>query len=181
EAESANIRLDDDELPLVRRMIDFLYKLDYSDEGEPPNPSSEYEDGAVIRESPPTDLLECSALTVHARMYAIADKYQIPGLKDLSKRKFSTTVTDKWNNESFSHAVRVVYNSTPQNDRGLRDVVARIGREHIHALRDRGEFKCVLREVNDFTLNVLNLAVNDLPTRILPAPAVKSTSTPVRS
>ncbi|KAI9810218.1 MAG: hypothetical protein M1826_003694, partial [Phylliscum demangeonii] len=161
QAKLGHVKFDDDELPSVRRMINYLYKLDYSDECEPQSPSSGDEEAAGDQGTSSTNPAESSALAVNASMYAFADKYQIPGLKVLSKQKFCRTVPVEWNNESFSHVVRVVYEDTMQKDRGLRDLVARVAKDNIQALRGRGEFKSVLSEVHDFTLDLLNLSVDD--------------------
>jgi hypothetical protein len=64
-----------------------------------------------------------TGLATHARMYALADKYQISGLKALAQRKFQKAALQHWNSEEFAPALRIVYTSTLEEDRGLRDVV----------------------------------------------------------
>lgn len=64
-----------------------------------------------------------TGLATHARMYALADKYQIGGLKALAQRKFQKAALQHWNSEEFAPALHIVYTSTLEEDRGLRDVV----------------------------------------------------------
>ena len=81
-----------------------------------------------MKRSTPDGHLESSAtqttgLATHARMYSLADKYGIGGLKVLAQQKFEQAVRQQWDSEEFAPAVHVVYASTPDGDRSLRDVV----------------------------------------------------------
>lgn len=73
---------------------------------------------------------EESDLMVHAKVYAIAEKYGIAGLKALARRKFITQVDEHWSDGSFPAAIEEVYESTVDTDRGLRDVVIQTFRSH---------------------------------------------------
>lgn len=63
-------------------------------------------------------------MVTEARMYAVADKYELGELKEEVKKAFAAAVKFWYvfTNE-FLVAVEVVYTSTPDTDRGLRDVV----------------------------------------------------------
>jgi len=62
-------------------------------------------------------------LTIHAKMYALGDKYQVEGLCDLAKRKFETCLSEHAHSEDFIEAVQIAYSTTPDSNRGLRDAV----------------------------------------------------------
>ena len=54
------------------------------------------------------------------REYAIAEEYD---LKALAKPRFSAWLKSNWNRPEFYSVANGVYDSTPSNDRGLRDLV----------------------------------------------------------
>ena len=76
--------------------------------------------------------------TLHTSMYALADKYAIPSLSLICIAKFQsvTKTTTLW---PLLKLVPAIYESTPDSDRGLRDILIRelrlrsrefIGNEH---------------------------------------------------
>ncbi|KAI0584083.1 Kelch repeat and BTB domain-containing protein 1 [Pyrenophora tritici-repentis] len=69
-------------------------------------------------------------LTIHATMYALADKYQVAGLGGVAKAKFEETLHHHSNSVDFINAVQIAYSSTPDSNRGLRDTVVRAFRVH---------------------------------------------------
>lgn len=64
-----------------------------------------------------------SHLLLHTRVYALAEKYDIPTLKSLAKRKFEMEMACFYDSPEFAEAIEDVYCSTIDTDRGLRDVV----------------------------------------------------------
>lgn len=73
------------------------------------------EDDINTQETPP--------LVIHARVYALAEKYGIYGLKTLAREKFESLVSDKWDESDFLEATEEVYTTTVDNDRGLRNII----------------------------------------------------------
>ncbi|KAI9672634.1 MAG: hypothetical protein M1831_000069 [Alyxoria varia] len=71
-----------------------------------------------------------SEFLVHARVYALAEKYGIHGLKALAKAKFETLSSESWDDPGFLDAVEEVYTTTIEQDRGLRDVILQVFRKH---------------------------------------------------
>jgi hypothetical protein len=59
---------------------------------------------------------------IHAQMYAMGDKYLTPDLKSHAKLSFPESVRDI-SVASLCEAITEVYTSTPETDRGLRDMV----------------------------------------------------------
>ncbi|KAI9812333.1 MAG: hypothetical protein M1827_004782 [Pycnora praestabilis] len=141
EATSRKIDLEDDDPIMVEKMLSYLYKFNYG-----------------LQRATPTE----STLSSHAKIYALADKYDVQDLKGLAQTKFAAEVKDGWNDEAFSIAIREVYGSTPESDMGLRSIVSQSAKKNIKALMDRGEFMALLVEVNAFTVELLG-AVLETP------------------
>jgi hypothetical protein len=70
-------------------------------------------------------------------VYALAEKYQILGLKALARSKFAAQLTHHWQSEEFPDAMAEVYESTVEQDRGLRDLVIQTFRRHPEVARRR--------------------------------------------
>lgn len=64
-----------------------------------------------------------SHLLAHTRVYALAEKYDVPALKSLAKRKFEIAMACHYDSPEFADAIEEVYCSTIDSDRGLRSVV----------------------------------------------------------
>lgn len=122
-------------------MIDYFYKLDYSD--------SPFDNGGK-----PT-------LVINAQVYAIAEKNDVRSLKALAKEKFLAKVERGWKEEGFSLAIKEVYTSTPDTDRGLRDSICGVARVNVSTLLGREDFRIPLQEINDFAVDLLDSVVKE--------------------
>ena len=78
---------------------------------------------------------QLSGLTTHAQMYSLADRYGIGGLKSLAQQKFKPAARRYWASQDFAPAVHIVYTSTPDEDRGLRDIVTETIDEHRNLIK----------------------------------------------
>ena len=116
-----------------------MYRFDYdaSDQGE----------------VPPT--------VFNAKVYGIADKYDVTTLKLQAKEKFKQAAETCWRMDDFPHAITEVYSSTPATDRGLRDVVTRVVCGHIDVFLEKQEFKNVLEETVSFAADVTRFIVKE--------------------
>jgi hypothetical protein len=85
----------------------------------PPSLPSDYK---PVEKAPNTVEVE-NPLTIHATMYALGDKYQVDGLSQLAREKFESCLHHHAHSEDFITAVQLAYSSTPDTNRGLRDVV----------------------------------------------------------
>ncbi|KAF5685942.1 kelch 4 [Fusarium circinatum] len=71
-------------------------------------------------------------LRVHYKVYALGEKYGIPGLKALAAHNFETRCEDLFNSSRVNrlgdliHEMREAYACTAEGDRPLRDAVVRI-------------------------------------------------------
>lgn len=76
-------------------------------------------------------ILYHSALTnVSRKVYALAEKYDIPDLKTLAKRKFEIAVACYYDAPELAEAIELVYSNTVDSDRGLRGVVLQLFKLH---------------------------------------------------
>lgn len=92
-----------------------------------------------------------SSCEFHVRVYAIAEEYQIEGLKDMAKEKCRDTSWESEPDKNFGNVVRLVYESTPNTVRGLRDVIVDIASRHIQSLlAEEGTFEEALENVSGF-------------------------------
>jgi len=71
-----------------------------------------------------------SNLLTHSRVYALAEKYDIPSLKDVARAKFEIAMACFYDSPEFADAIDEVYCTTIDTDRGLRDVVLQAFRNH---------------------------------------------------
>ncbi|KAF5615172.1 ARM repeat protein [Fusarium tjaetaba] len=108
---------------VVRAMTLFLYCFDY--------------------ESP----ADSSAMIFHARVYQIADKYDIEALKRLAATKYRTSIDAGWEMDSFPCAIELAYTTTPPGDRGLRDIALEIAVKKIGTLMSQDVF-CKMLSAN---------------------------------
>lgn len=56
---------------------------------------------------------EASQLPIHIKMYEIGDKYDVVGLEDLAKEKFSRACKHFWNTAEFSLAADHAFSNAP--------------------------------------------------------------------
>lgn len=92
---------------------------------------------------------------LNARMYAIGEKYGIPGLKGLALKKFERAIENNWENNTFCSVIILIYNSTHQGDRGLRDAVTKVACQNAGILKTKSEFQAVLDTLTPFTADLL--------------------------
>ncbi|KAN0072921.1 hypothetical protein V8E54_009035 [Elaphomyces granulatus] len=159
ESYSGRIELEDDPAT-VERMISYVYTLDYRDE-EHQQPESGSCDPMPCDDSDETSDSGCEedqpALlgTTSVRVYTIADKYDIPPLKELAKTKFQTWGEKNWARKEFSDIVKEIFESTPKSDRGLRDIATRIVALHANFLIQKDEFRQLIGDLELGTVSLL--------------------------
>ncbi|KAK7726653.1 hypothetical protein SLS57_003213 [Botryosphaeria dothidea] len=125
EARTGIIRLVEDEAPVVQAMLRFIYNGDYRDARQRDACGRGRNLGIAI---------------FHAKVYALAAKYDVQPLKELARKKFLPYLgkdrpldiaTYKY---CVHRLVEGVYNSTPESDRGLRDAVMEYCARHAYEL-----------------------------------------------
>lgn len=179
-----------EEPALIKQMIKYLYTLDY--EADTYIAPSEGDESIIAHSSgleeeipstlpegemPQSDLNGVSdvsrgpspipdPLSFHILMYTLADRLFIQGLKALSKQNVERELVERLDANSFPLAVIEIYNSTPQKDRGLRDLAVKITMDHLTTLRNAGESgpaafqNDLLQSVPQFSYDLLVAIVN---------------------
>ncbi|RYP10046.1 hypothetical protein DL764_000904 [Monosporascus ibericus] len=159
EASEGKIDLPDDDPEAVDAMISYLYLLNYdlklgnaSQVGE-----GEAAETATSEEAPAGSTRASRtrpALVAHAKVYILADKCLISGLKALALRKFATSVREHIDVDDFVHAMQEVYNFTLENDKGLRDVIVSTLCKRRYLL-DQKEVQVVLKDLGAVTYDLV--------------------------
>lgn len=100
---------------------------------------------------------DSSQFLLHSQMYALAEKYQVDGLKELALEKFRWCCAVFWYTGDFLPAARHVFDdNTPEDDRGLRDLVTFTIAKHMEVL-SKPEIRALCREYNDLAADLLEL------------------------
>lgn len=87
-------------------------------------------------------------LCLHANVYALGEKYGVATLKEASLQKFEKDAQTSWKSSAFRDAVKIVFTSTAEHDKGLRDVVIRTLSLHRKELAGDTEMERVIREID---------------------------------
>ena len=151
-----HVRLSQEDPHLVEGMITFIYTSDY------PNPTGEEILGVFYD-------VDALALPIHAAMYGLGDFYGIRSLKWVAAGKFKALMqswyplVDKSLPSSkllaFIRAIRIVYETTPEHDRALRDFVIDQLPSLFRALFPLEEFKVLADEVRVFKEEAFDMRV----------------------
>ncbi|MCJ1251050.1 hypothetical protein MMC30_008281 [Trapelia coarctata] len=158
-------------------MIDYLYKLDYDDHRFAPiiskidfnsDPPAKVSSKATFNFGNKTDAdqdqpkrVNSLSLLINAKVYIIADKYEVQALKDLAIAKYVHVLPETWNSSAFTESADLVYNNTVETDRMLRDAIVQGASKNIKALLDRGEFVDLLKSQSDLAVEVLRVVVSN--------------------
>ncbi|KAF5620786.1 amino acid transport GAP1 [Fusarium sp. NRRL 52700] len=164
EGQEGRINLPEDDPNAVRDMIHYLYNLDLVGHEFIPEDGNYIEEelSDTEHDDEMKQLLEWSGrrfignrrvkglvpklgarigpssnLRLFAKVYALGEKYGIPGLKSIAVSKFEKLAKAYAQTEDFRLAVQEVYTSTIDQDRGLRDVVVSTVEENLGLLNNQ--------------------------------------------
>jgi hypothetical protein len=93
-------------------------------------------------------------MVTHAKMYEMADKYDISGLKQLCIEKYKQTCIVFWDDLKFAESAYHVYSTTPTRDKGLRNIVCKIISLHMQLLK-KPEIEDLMNEFNGLAFGLL--------------------------
>jgi hypothetical protein len=110
---------------------------------------------------PPTKGTDASQLLLSAKMYEIGDKYDVLGLKQLALAKFSLACEKYWESQEFAPAAHYAFSTTPESDKGLRDIVTKTIADHMKTLNSPA-VEALLNEFNGLAMSVLKIRAKDL-------------------
>ena len=176
--------MNDDDPQTVKRMLFYLYTLDYPDNGIPDIQAGHVATGRstpphLQHKSPTTteDMTGMSAnpgtsedahFTHESRMmnnvlvYAIAEKYDIPDLKTLAGGKFRSLARSKWPHDDFCALAEAVFSTTPDTDMGLRQIVLELCEKHFQDILQNKDSRVGLLDIPAIGAVVLDAAVRKI-------------------
>ena len=128
-----------DEPEIVKLMVEYFYHFDYLRGTD----SELVQVSASDLQSPP-QLPSQVYLIEHAKVFAIAVKYQIEGLRELAVSKFHTAATGLWKHDDFAHSVHIVFNSTAEEVTQLLVIASDILHQHFDVLKEKAEIEAVV-------------------------------------
>ncbi|KAF4499120.1 ARM REPEAT PROTEIN INTERACTING WITH ABF2 [Fusarium agapanthi] len=131
------IEITDFDPAIVKAMTLFFYCFDY--------------------ESP----ADSSAMTFHAKVYQIADKYDIEALKRLASTKYGTSIDAGREMDSFPDAIELAYTTTPPGDRRLRDIAVEVTIKRIGTLMSQDAFSEMLSANSDLAADIIRCMYRD--------------------
>lgn len=141
----------------MAHMVKFLYTQDY-DEGDIGCCNARL----VPKENPGGDYnipLRGPAHVIHAKVYILADRYNIQPLKDLATLKYGGAPFIL-NDDSFVNSLELLYEQTHDRDRGLKDLAIKMAAEHSELLMDREMFPTLCKANGDIAFDVFQAFVN---------------------
>lgn len=127
------IDLAEDQAELVESMLQFLYFRDYS---EGPHP-----------------------LLFNAKMYAIAQKYEIPALEHLAARKYENTLETDWDTSQFVESLRFTHERASNTDE-LKEIAIHWAGLKAKTLAEEPAFADLCRERGDIGHAVLQASLH---------------------
>lgn len=98
-------------------------------------------------------------------MYSLADRMFIRGLKILSQQNVERELGQQLDAVSFPQAVLEIYNSTPPEDRGLRDLAIQYTMDNLTSLRSEEDAPAafedsLLKSAPQFSYDLLVAVMN---------------------
>lgn len=142
--------MSDDEPSIVGKMIDYLYTLDYDDR---PSSSIVAEEAKHDQQHGPGSH-QAPSLLVNAKVYIIADKYEVEALKWFAGTKYKKILSNTWNTHFFPESACHVLENAMKTDRLLRDVIVRVASEHVKELLDHDDFVEMLKNHGDIAADI---------------------------
>lgn len=159
-----------DDPEIVKLMVEYFYHLDYPrPKDSTTSTKSTRQSTKKLRYSHPTwdssgqeippqafDAEQPNvSLMQHAKLFTMAVKYQIDGLRHLITQKFKEAVATQWSHEDFAHTIHIVYNSTAEDVTELREIVADAVHAHFEELQERPGVEVSMRSIAALTYGLL--------------------------
>jgi len=140
----------DESIPVVKKMLDYLYTGDYS----------ELIDGSPTDVSSNVSLLSISALQLHAKLFALGDKYCIPKLCDAAVGKYSNRIVRHFDLLEYLDSIPDIFFSPLNQNEGLKELAVRLSRDnlgfHLQNTSVRAKYDSIAAQVPEFVKKVLD-------------------------
>lgn len=99
-------------------------------------------------------------LLVHTKVYEIADKYNVVELKDPAKVKYRIACQHYWSEPSFAVSALHALSATPEDDKGLRDIMYRAIAQNMREPAEKPEIKALLTEFGGLAFDLLKANID---------------------
>ncbi|KAK5992066.1 hypothetical protein PT974_05463 [Cladobotryum mycophilum] len=148
---SNTINLPDDDPEAVDSMMCYIYNGYY--------PRKNHGTHRPLGEEPETFEItagfEIEFLTLHVKVYALAEKYDIPDLKKIALRGFQLLSNcNAYNKVEFANVCELAYTTTVDSDRGLRDAIIKTLYDNPKAL-DEEHIQAMLKQVPELSYDYI--------------------------
>jgi hypothetical protein len=90
-----------------------------------------------------------SSFILHAKVYAMGEKYGIPSLKEAAIERFWEDTPSICTDDDFAEAVELAFTITPNSDRGLRNLIIQVVHNNASQMKDNGKIKKLILSHND--------------------------------
>lgn len=146
-----------DDPKAVDCLVQYFYRQDYQSSSS--GPVTEYTrpdkaEGAISSTVLEQSSIDDSYPIFHVRVYALAEFYNVPALKELALEKFNGVIRDNSHPDRFLDGVEEAYESTIQEDRGLRDAIVNFFYTHSDLLNEE-RVQEILQKTNSLTYDLL--------------------------
>ncbi|TVY40304.1 hypothetical protein LOCC1_G005411 [Lachnellula occidentalis] len=147
EAQTGTISLFHDDPQAIEKLVDFLYKSEYSyDVKQLPKPSF-----------PSTTATETASneTLLHTKVYVLAEKYDVPALKTLASQHFKTCLPRNVLTNAFVESLEIIFTQTPETDRLLKDIALEFVGKNYRRLSNIAEFIDLCKQNGDVAGEVI--------------------------
>lgn len=131
---------------MVELMISYFYDLTYSCGNTTDSASSSGCSTAITSHE---------AIITHAKMFALAVKYQAKELRHFAKCSFGHAIQTAWESDAFLEAIEIVLTSTPEDVTDLRNIVFDALHDKFAAIMDKPEVKELFRSHPDLSYELM--------------------------
>lgn len=143
---SVDLRREDPEA--VDCMLQYLYKDDY----RAPDPTKFV---AIKDERSCTVRCETQPPLLHVKVYCLAEKYNLTGLRVSALEKFKASSRELWHTKGFLEAAREAYTTDGTFDKDLCNVVIGIFATRLRPLLQKGGASALLLDMPALALHLL--------------------------
>jgi len=98
------------------------------------------------------DPLSDDILLLHAKVYGLAEKYDVTGLREASRKCFSESLDLHWTSGKLSSVIRMVNQSVAPEVDGLKQIMANKVAEKMGDLIQKTDFQEAITEFRDFSI-----------------------------
>jgi hypothetical protein len=108
----------------------------------------------------PPPLGNAEHLLLHTKMYEIGDKFGTESLKAIALEKFRQACGVFWDSDEFARAAHYAFSTTPDNDMGLREIVAETISQHLEIFH-KPAVEALVQEFHDLAVAVVRLRARE--------------------